>query len=317
MLLHEKERTAIVKSTVGKAFVIVFLIAVAGGLAACLAFGDDIERALVGDPQETPPLTAPVARGSVQQTVTGVGEVKALETEKLKPADSWHWLKSFDAPLNKRVAAGDTLVTYANGETWVAPYDLVVTSYELPKKNKGAVTKDDHYIEAQRIDSVSIELPVSEGDLASLAEGQSVKVKLGADEEREYDGVISNINEVGSYATTGSKFMVAVKVPNDGSIKLGMSANLSVTVAEATDALTVPVSAVNGAGDDKYVEVYDPATGDLRQVVVTTGITDGTTVEVVGEDLHENDAVVLNETNAASSGFAGGMTVVSASSSAA
>lgn len=301
------------KSIVGKTIVVVLLLAVIGGLAAWLLFGDEIAQAASGKTRETPPATAPVVRGSVQKTVTGVGEVKPLETQKLKPADSWHWLESLDAPLNKRVAAGEALVTFANGEKWVAPYDLVVTSYTLPEKNKGAVTKDEHFIEVQRIDSVGIALPVSENDLASLAEGQSVKVKLGADEDREYDGVISNINEVGAYGATGSKFTVIVQVPNDGSIKLGMSANLSITVAEATDVLTVPVSAVNGAGDDKFVNVYLAETGDFRQIPVTTGITDGTTVEVSGAGLNEGDSVVLNEVDAGFSDAAG-MAVMAAAS---
>lgn len=292
------------KSTLGKVLVIAALVAVAGGLATWLALGDDLTHAFSSPAEEAPPLTAPVTRGSVQKTVTGAGEVKPLSTEKLKPADSWHWLESFDAPLNKRVAAGTTLVTYANGETWTAPFDLVVTSYTLPEKNKGAVTKDNHFIEVKRIDSVNIVLAASETDLASLAEGQSVRVTLGADETRHYDGTISNINEVGTYGATGSTFTVTVQVPNDGSIKLGMSANLSITVAEATDVLTVPVSAVSGAGDAKFVSVYKD--GTLAQVPVTTGISDGITVEVSGDMLHEGDAVVLNEAGGEAGGAAAG-----------
>lgn len=304
------------KSIVGKSLVVVLLLALAGGLAVWLAYGDEIKGAVAGEPQEAPPLTAPVTRGSVQQAVTGVGEVKPLATEKLKPADSWHWLESFDAPLNKRIAAGEKLVTFANGETWVAPYDLVVTDYTLPEKNKGAVTKDDHFIEVQRIDKVNIVLPVSETDLAALAEGQEVKVRLGADEARAYDGVISNINEVGTYGATGSKFAITVEVPNDGSIKLGMSANLSITVDEATDVLTVPVSAVNGAGENKHVEVYDAETGERRMVPVTAGITDGTVVEVSGEDLHEGDDVVLDEAGSLGGTDVGDVAIVSTAPSA-
>lgn len=161
------------KSIVGKSVTVVLLLAVAGGLAAWLVFGDKISAALSGEPQTVSPLTAPVERGSVQQTVTGVGEVKPLETVKLRPADSWHWLQSFDAPLNKRVTAGETLVTFANGEKWAAPYDLVVTSRELPEKNKGAVTKDDHYIEVQRIDTVSVTMEVSEKDLGLCPKGKA------------------------------------------------------------------------------------------------------------------------------------------------
>ena len=73
----------------------------------------------------------------MQQTVTGVGEVKPLETVKLRPADSWHWLQSFDAPLNKRVAAGETLVTYGQrrerGRLRTTSWS---TSRELPEKTK-------------------------------------------------------------------------------------------------------------------------------------------------------------------------------------
>ena len=147
--------------------------------------------------------------------VTGVSEVRPFVVEKLKPADSWHWLSSFDATLNKRIAAGEKLVTFANGETWTAPYDLVVTGYVLPEKNKGAVTKDDHFIEVQRIDKVNAVLSVSETDLAAIAKGQSVKVKLGGDGTRVYDGVVASINEVGAYAATGSKFAVTVEVLNE------------------------------------------------------------------------------------------------------
>lgn len=304
------------KSMVGKIIVVAALLAVAGGLAAWLLQGDEIARAVFGEQQEAPPLTAPVTRGTVQKTVSGVGEVKPRATEKLKPADSWHWLESFDAPLNKRIAAGEKLVTFANGETWVAPYDLVVTDYALPEKNKGAVTKNDHFIEVQRIDKVNIVLPVPETDLAALAEGQGVSVKLGADEGRAYEGVISNINEVGTYGATGSKFAITVEVPNDGSIKLGMSANLSITVDEASDVLTVPVSAVNGAGENKHVEVYDAETGERRMVPVTAGITDGAVVEVSGEDLHEGDNVVLNEAGSLGGADMGDVAIMSTAPSA-
>lgn len=290
---------------IGKVLLVAMLVAVLGCLVAWLVLDGDGVKAASGASQETPPLTASVSRGSVQKTVTGAGEVKASASEKLKPADSWHWLESFDAPLNKRVSAGDVLVTYANGEVWTAPYDLVVTSYTLPEKNKGAITKDDHFIEVQRIDSVSVSMPVPEGDLASVSEGQSVAVTLGADESRVYDGTIVTVNEIGTYGATGSKFTVIVSVPNDGSIKIGMSANLSIAVAESTDVLTVPVSAVSGSGDAKYVEVYDAASGSRRTVPVTTGLTDGMVVEVMGEELHEGDAVVLNEQPSTSSAEAG------------
>ena len=60
------------KGMVGKAAVVLALLAVLGGLAAWLAFGDDLMQA-GKKPPEDPVLTAPVVRGSVQKTVRSCG----------------------------------------------------------------------------------------------------------------------------------------------------------------------------------------------------------------------------------------------------
>lgn len=255
-----------------------------GGALSGLASG--------GQSDPAPVLTTLVSRGSIEKTISGTGEVKGSASERLKPAP-WRYFKSFDAPLNKLVRAGEPLMTYTNGEVMSAPYDLVVKSRTVPKARE-ALSPDDHFVEVERMDTVHVEMPVAESDLASLAEGQEVGVVVGSQGERT--GVISNINQVGAYQASGSRFTVTVEVPNDGSIWLGMSATLSVKVARAADVLTVPVSAVQGEGDAKTVTVLDPD-GSLRTVDVSTGLSDGTKVEVAGE-LNEGDAVVLHESAA-------------------
>ena len=252
-----------------------------------------------GQSDPAPVSTAPVSRGTIEKTISGTGEVKGSASEKLKPAP-WRYFKSFDAPLNKLVRAGEPLMTYTNGEVMSAPYDLVAKSRTVPKTRE-ALSQDDHFVEVERVDTVHVEMPVAESDLASLAEGQEVGVVVGSQGART--GVISNINQVGAYQASGSRFTVTVEVPNDGSIWLGMSATLSVKVAQAIDVLTVPVSAVQGDGDAKTVTVLDPD-GSLRTVGVSTGLSDGSKVEVAGE-ISEGDAVVLHESAAMPGGSAG------------
>ena len=265
------------------------------------AFGGALSG-LGGEPADVaPPPTAPVVKGPIEKKISGAGEVKGSATEKLKPA-KWRWFSSFDAPVNKLVRAGEPLMTYTNGEVMTAPYDLVVKSYEVPKARE-ELSQDNHFIEVERVDAVHIEMPVSESDLASLAEGQEVDVTIGDQAPRK--GTITNINQVGAYNASGSKFIVTVTVENDGSIWLGMSSSLSVKVAEAVDVLTVPVSAVQGADDAKTVTVQE-ADGTLRVVPVTTGLSDDSMVEVSGE-LQEGDLVVLNESPTSQDGATGGM----------
>lgn len=285
------------------------LVLALGAAAWWLAAGEEAFGGALGglasrgqsDPAPVP--TALVSRGNIEKTISGTGEVKGSASEKLKPA-LWRYLKSFDAPLNKLVRAGEPLMTYTNGEVMSAPYDLVVKSRTVPKTWE-ALSQDEHFVEVERVDTVHVEMPVAESDLASLAEGQEVGVVIGSQGART--GVISNINQVGAYQASGSRFTVTVEVPNDGSIWLGMSATLSVKVAQATDVLTVPVSAVQGDGDAKAVTVLDPG-GSLRTVGVTTGLSDGTKVEVAGE-IKEGDAVVLHESATVPGGDAGSNSV--------
>ena len=294
------------KASAGQiALVILFALALAAAswwlVEGDAAFGGVLSGLGDKPADEIPLPTAPVTKGAIEKKVSGAGEVKASATEKLKPA-KWRWFGSFDAPVNKLVRAGEPLMTYTNGEVMTAPYDLVVKSYTMPKARE-ELSQDDHFIEVERVDTVHVEMPVSESDLASLAEGQEVDVTIGDQAPRK--GIITNINQVGAYNASGSKFTVTITVENDGTIWLGMSATLSVKVAEAVDVLTVPVSAVQGADDAKTVTLQD-ADGNLRIVPVTTGLSDGISVEVAGE-LQEGDLVVLNEASSAQDGDVGGI----------
>lgn len=302
------------KTSSGLVVLIVIFALILGGLTWWLvegdrAFGGALNSLLPTETSETtPPPTAPVIKGTIQKNVTGAGEVKSSDTEKIKPA-KWRYFASYDAPKNKLVRAGEPLITYTNGGALEAPYDLVVKSHNVPKARE-ALEQDEHFVEVERVDTVHISMPVSEHDLASLAEGQNVTVSVGNQAPRA--GVIKTIDQVGTYNASGSKFTVIISVPNDGSIWLGMSASLSVKVAEATDVFTIPVSAVQGSGDTKTLTLLN-ADGSERTVSVTTGLSDGIQVEVSG-DIKEGDAVVLQDLSPSSGASAGGGIAMSASS---
>lgn len=238
--------------------------------------------------------TAKVQRSTIQKTVGGVGEVCASKSEELKPVYG-NWLKSVDVPLNRRVAQGESILTYNNKKTLDAPYDLVVTEFKLPDPNKPLV-KGEHVIQVKRIDSLHLTLKVPESDLPLIAIGQPVAIRIASDEDTLREGTIIGINEVGTYDSNGSSFTVTVEMQNDGSVRLGMSADLQITVKEAVDVLTVPVSAVVDRDGKRFVSVLDPATGKAEDVEVACGLSDGTLVEIAS-GLDEGQTVLLNETS--------------------
>lgn len=292
--------------TVGRIVVVLALVVALGGIVYLLVE----QSAPASENVEAPELpTAQATRGTVEKLVTGPGEVKPAKTEKLKMA-KWRYFKSSEVPLNERIPAGTPLVEYTYGDPLVAPYDLVVLSKNLPEKERDELT-EDHYVEVARVDSMHVELEVPETDIAELSVGQGVDVKLAAKEGDAYTGTVVGINEVGTYGATGSKYKVTVEIPNDGSMLIGMSANVSIKVAEAIDVLTVPVSAVSDGGDGARFALVQHADGSLESVAIETGLSDGTSVEVT-KGLSEGDTVVLNETppSGADAG-GGGITIVS------
>lgn len=238
--------------------------------------------------------TAKVQRSTIQKTVGGVGEVCASKSEELKPVYG-NWLKSVDVPLNRRVAQGESILTYNNKKTLDAPYDLVVTEFKLPDPNKPLV-KGEHVIQVKRIDSLHLTLKVPESDLPLIAIGQPAAIRIASDEDTLREGTIIGINEVGTYDSNGSSFTVTVEMQNDGSVRLGMSADLQITIKEAVDVLTVPVSAVVDRDGKRFVSVLDPATGKAEDVEVACGLSDGTLVEITS-GLDEGQTVLLNETS--------------------
>ena len=65
----------------------------------------------------------------------------------------------------------------------------------------------------------------------------------------------------------------------------------------AENVLIVPVTAVKGDSDGKYVEVLNPQ-GVVVKVMVETGVSDGLNIEVKGA-LNENDEVVIAQMSSA------------------
>ena len=273
--------------TVGKTLVVLVMLAAIG----CLGYLLVEPREAPGGQGERPVPVAQATKSTITKQVTGPGEVKAASVDKLKNP-RWRYFKAFVAPLNERIPAGTPLVEYTSGTPLVAPYDLVVLSKNLPKEKEELT--DEHYVEVARVDAMHVEFDAHENDIATLAKGQSVEVAIGAREGEKIAGTVVGINQVGTYGATGSKYKVTVEMPNGGELLIGMSANVSINVAEAVDVITVPVSAVVDEKDGTSTVLVQRSDGTVEPVTVETGLSDGKTVEVKS-GLAEGDTVVLNE----------------------
>lgn len=288
------------KAKVGYTITIIALVGVLGTLLWFL-LGAGIAPAAEEANIPTLPTSA-VGKGTIVDKVSGAAEVKPSKTENLK-MDKYTAFQAFVAPFDVKIPAGTPLVEYTNGKALIAPYDLVVRSKNLPEK-KWDTLGEEHYVEVSRVDLLNVDIDVGEADISRLAVGQRAEVTLGADESKVLEGTITKINEIGTYNATGSKYRVTIEVINDGSVLVGMSANVSIVVGEAVDVLTVPVSAIVDTPEGPMLTKVD-AEGNNSMVPVETGLSDGTMVEVRG-DISEGDIVVVNEVSSSPGGMPAG-----------
>jgi multidrug efflux pump subunit AcrA (membrane-fusion protein) len=100
-------------------------------------------------------------------------------------------------------------------------------------------------------------------------------------------GAASGASGSGSASTT----TVRCAVPGDVTVFAGLSADITISAGKAEGVLTVPTTAVKGSAEKGIVFVPDDKGGDPKEVPVTLGLTDGTSVQITG-GLAEGDTIL-------------------------
>ena len=196
------------------------------------------------------------------------------------------------------VAEGDNILQYSDGTYLTAPYDLVISSYSVP--DTGSICTSSNYVEVQSLEDLYMTLSIDESEIGSVKVGQAATITLNANEDTEYTGTITKINEIGTYSSSGSTYTATLSIENDGNIKIGMSASCTITLEEATDVIAVPIEAVQTKDGQKYVIVVN-SDGSTTEVDVETGISDDSYVEITS-GLSGGETIQMTSTTTQSTG---------------
>lgn len=153
---------------------------------------------------------------------------------------------------------------------------------------------------------------ISEADVPSVKPGQRAYFTILGSPDAPIDATLLYVEPApeafqsssSTTASTSSSSAVyyngVLSVPNvDGSLKISMTAQVTIVTDEAKNALLVPATAVNeGPRGGSVVEVYDPASKTVQPRRVTTGLDNKVMVEIK-DGLAEGDLVVTTGTSAA------------------
>jgi len=156
------------------------------------------------------------------------------------------------------------------------------------------------------VSTMEIKAQISEADVPRVKPGQSVYFTILGDPDTRINAKLLSIDPAPDSIATDSDtttpsttnaiyYNGLFQVPNpDGKLRIDMTANVTIILADSKDALVVPASALTKTPrGDTLVRVYDPATGGTTPHRVTVGIDNNVTAEILS-GLDEGDLVVAN-----------------------
>lgn len=155
-----------------------------------------------------------------------------------------------------------------------SPINGVVTNRNI---NPGELTSPSTELFAiAQIDKLKLQGTVSQDVVSLLEVGLKVSVSVDGLPGASLDGRITQLGPVA--ATSGQYFPVVVSIDKPGKALAGMTARVSVQVT-APEALVLPQTAVKAENNESWVFLIE--NGKARRTQVTTGLSDGVSVQIV------------------------------------
>jgi len=217
-------------------------------------------------------------------TTTLTADVQALRNAQSALDQARASLALKQAPARPEdTAAAAAQVASAQGQVATAQVALDHTIIKAPAD--GTVTKVDiklgeqaqvgaEVIRLQNVNSLHAEADVSEADIVPVAIGQTIDYTFDAlGPNRHFSGTVLTVNPASTVISGVVNYKVTGALDNIPDIKPGMTANMTILVAQKENALVVPSSAVINQDNKRFVRVIDDTVKKTyHQVEVTTGL---------------------------------------------
>jgi HlyD family secretion protein len=173
----------------------------------------------------------------------------------------------------------------------VAPFPGIVTeAHALPGDQVGAGATA---FRLDNLDSLYVDVEVSEVDINSVSIGQSATLSFDAILNKDYHGEVVEVAKVGTSVGGVVSFTVTVELTDaDDLVKPGMTAAVNVVVQEQKNVLLIPNRAVRLVDSERVA--YILANGQPKSVKVLLGSSSGIDSVLVGGELKEGDSIILN-----------------------
>lgn len=225
-------------------------------------------------------------------------------------------IEALDAQIEQASARVDTALANLGYTKIRAPMDgtvvaLVAREGQTVNANQSAPT----IVKLAKLDVMTVSAEISEADVIRVRPGQIVYFTILGDPLKRYYAKLRTVEpgpesiqsetsaSAASSASATSKatyYNGLFEVPNpNGELRISMTAQVSIVLGEAKQALTIPSSALGHRDSDgAYVVTVIAENGQPSQRRITVGIDNNVTAQVL-EGLVEGEKVVVGEAIAA------------------
>lgn len=183
----------------------------------------------------------------------------------------------------------------------ISPVDGVIISKNIEEGQPVAASfqAPEHFVIAQDLKKMQIEVNVSEADIGNVKEGQEAEYTLDGYPNQVFKGVVSQVRISPTTISNVVTYTVIVSVDNeDLKLKPGMTANVSIITAKHENVVCVPNFALKFTPDPsgrKYEKqgVWCMVNRQLKRISVETGLSDDMYTEILSDNIKEGDTVII------------------------
>ena len=221
---------------------------------------------------------------SVRTALAALNQAKT-SLAKLQAGSSAQDLQIAQAQLEQMKIAVQQAQYKLRGTQIVAPLAGIVTAVNLSAGSSASggsgASSSTSALTIMDRSTLHINLKLSENDVVQVQKGQPVDLSIDSIPAWQAQGVVDYIASASETSNGVVTYATRVAFTDaDARVKVGMSANVTIIIAQKDNVLLVPNSALlpNGAGHS--VQTVDLA-GRTSDVPVETGISDGTYTEIL------------------------------------
>lgn len=221
-------------------------------------------------------------------------------------------VEALDAQIVRAQIAVDTAKLNLGYTKISSPTDGVVVAVPVEEgQTVNAVQSAPTIIKVAQLDVMKIEAQISEADVTKVKSGMPVYFTILGEPNKRYTATLrkvepapSSINDTNtssSSSTTNAIFYNGLlDVPNpDGKLRISMTAQVYIVLAEAKDAVTVPATALSGAGQNgKQTIMVVDSKGNVTPRDVTVGINNNINAQIIS-GLEVGETVIVSSSGGA------------------